>query len=272
MIFGVLLLCNAIYRLLNAGILARADRSHRLPRLRVLTLNYQQDYASQLKRLSETIIRGFMYVVIVGCGRVGSQLAVMLSGAGHDVVIIDSNPQAFRRLGAVFNGITITGLGFDEQVLREAGIEKADAFAAVTELDNTNLMTAEVASKIFGVKKVITRLYHPDREATYRRLDVDYVCGTTIVASKIYEKVTESPYIFHHSIENKVHIVEFSIGKSHSGKTIGELENPPEFKVITVTRAGVTSIPDERVSLQEKDKIIAAINKNAIHYIERFSK
>lgn len=213
-----------------------------------------------------------MYVVIVGCGRVGSQLAVMLSGAGHDVVVIDSNPEAFRRLGAVFNGITITGLGFDEQVLREAGIEKADAFAAVTEFDNTNLMTAEVANKIFGVKKVITRLYHPDREVTYRRLDVDYVCGTTIVATKIYEKITESNYVFHHSIENKVHIVEFNIGISQSGKTVNDLENPPEFKIITITRDGVTSIPDGRNTLQEKDKIIAAINKNAMHYIERLSK
>lgn len=213
-----------------------------------------------------------MYVVIVGCGRVGSQLAVMLSSAGHDVVVIDSNPEAFRRLGTVFNGITITGLGFDEQVLREAGIEKADAFAAVTELDNTNLMTAEVASKIFGVKRVITRLYHPDRETTYRRLDVDYVCGTTIVASKIYEKVTESPYIFHHSIENKFHIVEFNLGRAYSGKSVDHLDNPPEFKIVTITRDGRTFIPEQRSSLKEKDKIIAAINKGAMHYIERFSR
>lgn len=213
-----------------------------------------------------------MYVVIVGCGRVGSQLAIMMSGAGHDVVVIDSNPEAFRRLGAVFNGITITGLGFDEQTLREAGIEKADAFAAVTELDNTNLMTAEVASKIFGVKKVITRLYHPDREATYRRLDVDYVCGTTIVASKIYEKLADSPYIFHHSIEGKIHVIEFTLGKSQNGKPVSDLERPSELKIISVTREGITLIPDQKSALLENDKIVAGVPRDFLNSIERLVK
>lgn len=213
-----------------------------------------------------------MHVVIIGCGRVGSQLALMLSEANHDVVVIDLNPEAFRRLGAVFNGVTITGLGFDEQVLREAGIEKADAVAAVTELDNTNLMTAEVASKIFGVKKVVTRLYHPDRESTYRKLNLDYVCGTTVVANKIYEKLTESPYFILHSIESKIHIIEFLLSSSYNGVSAGELEKKFKIKIISVTRAGVTLIPELKSVLHTGDRIVIALEKSSIDIVERLMK
>lgn len=213
-----------------------------------------------------------MYVIIIGCGRVGSQLALMLSKADHDVVIIDSNPDAFRRLGAVFNGITITGLGFDEQTLREAGIEKADAVAAVTELDNTNLMTAEVASKIFEVKKVVTRLYHPDRESTYRKLNLDYVCGTTVVANKIYEKLTESPYFILHSIEGKIDIIEFLLGSSYNDKPVIDLEKKFKIRMISVTRADVTLIPETKSILRSGDRIVAAIDRSSMDVIERLIK
>jgi len=130
-----------------------------------------------------------MNIVVVGCGRVGSQLATMLSVEGHNVVVIDRDENAFRRLGGTFNGVTIKGLGFDEEVLEEAGIREADALAAVTDLDNTNLMTVEVARKIFGVPHAVARLYNPGRERTYQLLDLDYVCGTTIVAESMMEKI-----------------------------------------------------------------------------------
>ena len=99
-----------------------------------------------------------MYVIVVGCGRVGSQLATFLSEEGHDVAIIDKTADAFRRLGSTFNGLTVQGLGFDQDTLREAGVEKADVFAAVTDLDNTNMMAVEVATKIFSVPRAIARL------------------------------------------------------------------------------------------------------------------
>ena len=102
-----------------------------------------------------------MYIIVIGCGRVGAQLASFLSGEGHDVVVIDTNPKAFRRLGAVFNGKTFVGVGFDIELLKKAGAEKADAVAVVTDLDNTNIMVAQVAKKIFNISKVITRLVSP---------------------------------------------------------------------------------------------------------------
>jgi len=98
-----------------------------------------------------------MNAIVVGCGRVGSQLATMLSVEGHNVTVIDRDEDAFRRLGSTFNGVTVKGLGFDEEVLDEAGIREADVFAAVTDLDNTNLMAAEVARKIFHVPHVVAR-------------------------------------------------------------------------------------------------------------------
>ncbi len=131
-----------------------------------------------------------MNVVVVGCGRVGSQLATMLSIEGHNVTVIDKSDDAFRRLGGTFNGVTIVGLGFDEEILEEAGIRDADAFAAVTNLDNTNLMAAEVARKIFEVPHVVARLYNPARERTYQQLGLDYVCGTTLVAEVLVDKIS----------------------------------------------------------------------------------
>ncbi|MFA5338299.1 MAG: NAD-binding protein [Candidatus Omnitrophota bacterium] len=98
-----------------------------------------------------------MYVIIVGCGRVGSELAKLLSNEGHDVVVIDKSPSSFDRLGGTFNGITLVGNGFDQDLLKSAGIEKADAFCTVTNGDNTNLISAQVAKKIFNVPKVIAR-------------------------------------------------------------------------------------------------------------------
>jgi len=96
-----------------------------------------------------------MYVIIVGCGRVGSELAKILSSEGHNVVVIDRNPESFRRLGQSFNGLTLVGSGFDTELLRSAGISQADAFCAVTNGDNTNLISAQVAKKIFKVPKVL---------------------------------------------------------------------------------------------------------------------
>lgn len=101
-----------------------------------------------------------------------------------------SDDKSFFRLGGTFNGVTIKGLGFDEETLQIAGIEERDFFVAVTNLDNTNLMAAEVADRIFNVENVIARLYNPERTNTYERLGLDYVCGTTLFAETLFEKIS----------------------------------------------------------------------------------
>lgn len=123
-----------------------------------------------------------MHVIIVGCGRVGAQLGITLSSLGHNVVMIDKNPASFSRLGSSFNGITITGVGFDPEVLKRAGIERAEALAAVTNGDNSNIMISQIAKKVFGIPKVITRIYDPERAYIFKSFGLDTICTTTIAA------------------------------------------------------------------------------------------
>lgn len=126
-----------------------------------------------------------MKVVIVGCGRVGSTLARELDAAGHQVTIIDERVSAFNRLGDGFRGNMVVGTGIDESVLRRAGIEEADCFTAVTNGDNRNIMAAQIAKVVFNVPRVITRIYDPIREQTYREFGLETICSTTIVSSMI---------------------------------------------------------------------------------------
>jgi trk system potassium uptake protein TrkA len=121
-------------------------------------------------------------VVILGCGRVGATLASQMDKAGHSVAVIDNNSNAFQRLSAEFRGERILGNGVDEDVLRRAGIEEADAFAAVTNGDNRNIMAIQIAKEIFNVQKVVCRIYDPIRESTYRGLGFETYCPTTLGA------------------------------------------------------------------------------------------
>jgi trk system potassium uptake protein len=139
-----------------------------------------------------------MKVVILGCGRVGSRLALLMMGDGHEVSIIDSDPAAFDRLPEDFSGETILGTGIDIDVLKSAGIESADAFAAVTNFDNTNIMASEIAKEIFGVERVLARIYDPGRESFYHELGLETVCPTTLVANAVHnilspENITSVP-------------------------------------------------------------------------------
>ena len=116
-----------------------------------------------------------MDIMIVGCGRVGSQLAVLLSQEGHNVTIIDKNADSFKRLGGTFNGVTAVGNAFDEKLLRELKINKQDAFVSVTSGDNTNLMASQIARKMFKVPRVIARVYDPQRADIYKKFDLDII-------------------------------------------------------------------------------------------------
>jgi trk system potassium uptake protein len=130
-----------------------------------------------------------MKVVIMGCGRVGARIASLLDHSGNAITVIDTDSRAFRRLPAGFGGETVIGTGIDEDVLRKAGIEEADAFIAVTNGDNRNIMAAQVARLIFEVPMVICRIYDPVREDTYRRLGLTTVCPTTTISAIILDHV-----------------------------------------------------------------------------------
>lgn len=125
-----------------------------------------------------------MNVIILGCGRIGSTLARSMVRDGHEVSIIDKNSDAFRRLGPGFTGNMVVGNGVDDAVLRRAGIEKADAFVAVTNGDNTNIMSVQIAKVKFNVPKVVTRIYDPIRACAYRELGIETIC-TTIIGARL---------------------------------------------------------------------------------------
>jgi len=131
-----------------------------------------------------------MYVVIMGCGRVGARLANLLVGAGHEVMVIDANESALSRLGSDFGGQTMVGDGIDMDDLRKAGLERADAFAAVTQGDNRNIMASQIAKHIFNVQRVVTRIYDPIRTDTYRTLGLDAISPTVIGAKVFYTTLT----------------------------------------------------------------------------------
>lgn len=128
-----------------------------------------------------------MFVIIMGCGRVGARLASQLGRAGHEVTILDLTASAFRRLDPDFNGTTLVGNGIDSDVLRRAGIERADAFAAMTQGDNRNIMASQIARHIFHVLKVTTRIYDPLRQETFEMLGLEAISPTVLGADKFLE-------------------------------------------------------------------------------------
>jgi len=130
-----------------------------------------------------------MKVVIMGCGRVGAQLASLLDADGHEVVVVDNDTNSFRRLLHDFGGIALLGNGLDEEVLKKAGIEEADAFVAVTQGDNRNVMAAQIAKHIFNVPKVVCRIYDPLRQELYDMLGLEAISPTTIFAQLLRERV-----------------------------------------------------------------------------------
>jgi trk system potassium uptake protein len=131
-----------------------------------------------------------MYIVIMGCGRVGARLATQLVTAGHEVLVMDMVPSAFERLGRDFLGSTMVGNGIDHDDLVKAGIERADAFAAVTQGDNRNIMASQIAKHIFKVPRVVTRIYDPIRQDTFKALGLDAVSPTVIGAQVFYAMLT----------------------------------------------------------------------------------
>jgi trk system potassium uptake protein len=129
-------------------------------------------------------------IVILGCGRVGATLATMMDREGHTVTIIDYSNEAFRRLEPDFSGTTVIGNGADEEILIRAGIKEADAFAAVTNGDNRNIMASQIAKEIFNIKKVVCRIYDPIRESTYNELGLETFCPTVIGAQMLFKALS----------------------------------------------------------------------------------
>lgn len=213
-----------------------------------------------------------MYVIIVGCGRVGSELAKLLSAEGHDVVVIDKNQASFERLGDTFNGVTLVGSGFNLNILRQAGIEKANAFCAVTNGDNTNLISAQVAKKIFKVPKVIARVYDPQRAHIYTALGLDIISGTILFASMLRDKIIESRFSSYLIETKELGVIEIEAKDRFAGKTVQDINMPGEFLVVAIRRIDAVIIPEATTPLKEKDILMAAVKVASLEKIkEKFN-
>ena len=178
-------------------------------------------------------------IIVVGCGRVGSQLASKLSETDNNVCVIDKDATSFANLGTGCNGSAIEGNGCYEQTLRRAGVETCDCVAAVTESDNANLMTAEVAARLFNVPHVIARLYNPGHERAYEQLGLDYVCGTSLVAEEIYGKISAG-HSFHVESFGDFEVLRFSLNLKDNGMKsiqVSQLERTHDIRIVAFERA-----------------------------------
>lgn len=213
-------------------------------------------------------------IIVVGCGRVGSQLASLLSDNGSNVCVVDANAEAFDNLGRNFNGSTVEGVGFDIDVLVRAGVEEADVVAAVTQNDNTNLMITEVASHLYGVPHVIARLSNPDHERAYMQLGLDYVCGTSLTAEEIFSKIL-SGHGSHVDTFGEYEVLRFSLNLSSLGKRsvrCSELERDHMVRIIAYERAdgSSSSIPTKDSILYHGDAVMAAVRLDMLDTFNRF--
>jgi trk system potassium uptake protein TrkA len=192
----------------------------------------------------------------MGCGRVGSSLATALEAAGHSVAIIDQSKEAFRRLGSDFKGRTILGVGFDRDTLLEAGIDGADAFAAVSNGDNSNILAARVARENYGVTNVVARIYDPGRAEIYQRLGIPTVATVIWASDQILRRIlpggARSEW---RDATGTVQLLEVHPHLDWYGRPISELETATESRVAFLTRLGEALIPDEHTVLQDGDLV-----------------
>jgi trk system potassium uptake protein TrkA len=208
--------------------------------------------------------------IVAGCGRVGAQLAEMLSLDGHHVVVIDKTREALSQLSKTFHGEVFEGMAFDMDILEEAGIKEANAFIAVTDYDNTNLMAAEVARSIYGVDRVISRLYNPDKGSTYQALGIEYICGTSLLAEEFLLKIVHPKLVVKAwTANNQVMLVEFECPSKYGGKKVQRLEKEELLRVGLVVRGMKAMVASRETILKKGDTITAAVLAPRIHKIRK---
>ncbi len=190
----------------------------------------------------------------MGCGRVGSTLARSLERRQHTVSVIDQNADAFRRLGPSFAGTTVTGIGFDRGVLVRAGIEQADAFAAVSSGDNSNILSARVAREQFGIDVVVARIYDPGRAEVYERLGVPTVATVTWTANRVLRRLlpSDSEPLWRDP-SGSVRADEVPAPATWVGSTVLTLQDATGARVAFITRLGTGMIPDRGTVIQDGD-------------------
>lgn len=210
-----------------------------------------------------------MRVVVMGCGRVGAGLSVELDAAGHDVVVIDREAAAFSRLSEGFSGRTVTGQGFDRTVLTEAGLEGADAFAAVSSGDNSNIIAARVARETFGVERVIARIYDAGRAEVYERLGISTIATVPWATGRLVRYITagSSPVEWRDQTDS-VSLVALDPPAAWVGIPVDRLAAAVGGRVAAVTRFGDCRLPDARTLVQADDVVHLVVPSQAVRDLD----
>jgi trk system potassium uptake protein len=203
-----------------------------------------------------------VHVVIMGCGRVGSTLARSLEDRNHTVSIIDSNPDAFRRLGPSFNGTKVTGYGFDQAVLTEAGVERADAFAAVSSGDNSNIIAARVARETFGIQQVVARIYDPGRAEVYQRLGITTVATVKWTADQVLRRLlpagAEPDF---RDPSGTIRVDQIPAPESWIGHRTVDFQAQSKSRIAWIDRLGEGMLPTRDSVIQEGDILHVAMRE-----------
>ena len=210
-----------------------------------------------------------MHVVIMGCGRVGASLAGNLDSMGHSVVVVDHEAGAFRRLPPGFRGRTITGVGFDREVLAEAGIEEATAFAAVSSGDNSNILAARVARETFGIENVVARIYDPKRAEVYQRLGIPTVATVRWTADQILRRLLPSGAAVEWTDPSgSIRLAEVHVDTGWVGHPMTHLEEHAPCRVAIITRLGDGMLPRGDTVVQEGDLVHVLLREHDVEVVE----
>ncbi len=210
-----------------------------------------------------------MHIVIMGCGRVGSLLAHILEDRDNTVAVIDRDPEAFRRLRSSFKGDKITGIGFDRAVLTQAGLERADAFVAVSSGDNSNIISARVARETFGVGRVVARIYDPRRAEVYERLGIPTVATVRWTADQMLRKIIPegSGEPLWRDPTGKIVLAEVAFSPRWIGEQVKALEASTTSRVAFVDRLGQAFVPEPGTVLQEGDVLHVVARESDLNRI-----
>ncbi|TVL92746.1 TrkA family potassium uptake protein [Streptomyces sp. LX-29] len=210
-----------------------------------------------------------MHIVIMGCGRVGAALAQTLESQGHTVAVVDQDPTAFRRLGAGFGGRRVTGVGFDQDTLREAGIEEAGAFAAVSSGDNSNIIAARVAREMFGIENVAARIYDPRRAEVYQRLGIPTVATVRWTADQMLRRLLPSgAEPLWRDPSGGVQLAEVHTSPKWIGHKVSRLQEETGVRVAFLTRLGEAMLPTSQTVLQEGDLVHVMMRTDEVEKVE----
>ena len=210
-----------------------------------------------------------MHIVIMGCGRVGSTLARSLEKRGHAVAVIDMNTDAFRRLGPDFAGRTVKGMGFDREVLLQAGIREADGFAAVSSGDNSNIIAARVVRETFEVTNVVARIYDPGRAEVYERLGIPTVATVRWTADQVVRRLLPSGSEPHwRDPSGTVRLAEVHVDSSWVGRRVDQIEAAARTRVAFIQRMGDGMVPTSGTVFQNGDLLYVAVEDQRLAAVE----